>query len=142
MKRALAIVLAAVLLFSAIPMASAGNMKNFTKSKVTFRYGQFADIADTAWFIPGVRSAYEMGLMKGVTDRVFKPTGNLTVAEALAIACRIFSIYTGENTPFSQKTPWYQVYVDYAVEKGIMKEVDGTVDMNDVFKVIVDILGE
>ena len=32
--------------------------------------------------------------------------------------------------------------IDYYNKKGILKEVDGTVDMNDVFNAIVDILGE
>ncbi|MBE5924345.1 MAG: adenylate kinase [Lachnospiraceae bacterium] len=35
-----------------------------------------------------------------------------------------------------------QPLIDYYTKKGIIKEVDGTVDMNDVFKAIVDILGE
>ena len=35
-----------------------------------------------------------------------------------------------------------QPLIDYYTNKGIIAEVDGTVDMNDVFKAIVDILGE
>ena len=35
-----------------------------------------------------------------------------------------------------------QPLIDYYTKKGIIKEVDGTVDMNDVFKAITDILGE
>ena len=35
-----------------------------------------------------------------------------------------------------------QPLIDYYTRKGIIKEVDGTVDMNDVFKAITDILGE
>ena len=35
-----------------------------------------------------------------------------------------------------------QPLIDYYNKKGIMKEVDGTVDMNDVFAAICDILGE
>ena len=35
-----------------------------------------------------------------------------------------------------------QPLIDYYEKKGKMKEVDGTVDMNDVFKAITDILGE
>ena len=35
-----------------------------------------------------------------------------------------------------------QPLIDYYNEKGILKEVDGTVDMNDVFNEIVNILGE
>lgn len=35
-----------------------------------------------------------------------------------------------------------QPLIDYYGKAGIVKEVDGTVDMNDVFQAIVDILGE
>ena len=35
-----------------------------------------------------------------------------------------------------------QPLIDYYTKAGILKTVDGTVDMNDVFKAIVDILGE
>ena len=35
-----------------------------------------------------------------------------------------------------------QPLIDYYNNKGVMKEVDGTVDMKDVFAAIVDILGE
>lgn len=35
-----------------------------------------------------------------------------------------------------------QPLIDYYNKKGILKEVDGTVDMNDVFNAIVNILGE
>lgn len=35
-----------------------------------------------------------------------------------------------------------QPLIDYYTEKGILKTVDGTVDLEDVFKAIVDILGE
>lgn len=35
-----------------------------------------------------------------------------------------------------------QPLIDYYTEAGILKTVDGTVDINDVFKAIVDILGE
>ena len=35
-----------------------------------------------------------------------------------------------------------QPLIDYYKAKGILKEVDGTVDMKDVFAAITDILGE
>ena len=35
-----------------------------------------------------------------------------------------------------------QPLIDYYTEAGILREVDGTVDINDVFAAIVEILGE
>lgn len=120
MKRTIAILLAAVMLFGMIPLASAeAGMDNFQKSQ-TYNAGQFADVNASDWFAPGVQSAFELGLMKGSSDTAFKPTGNLTVAEALAIACRLHSIYADNGQSFTQGSPWYQVYVDYAVSNKIM----------------------
>ena len=35
-----------------------------------------------------------------------------------------------------------QPLIDFYTKKGVLKEVDGTVDMKDVFNAIVNILGE
>ncbi len=50
----------------------------------------------------------------------FNPSGNLTVAEALVLACRLNSMYYGGTGVFQQGSPWYQVYVDYAIEKNMI----------------------
>ena len=34
------------------------------------------------------------------------------------------------------------LYLDYYTEAGVLREVDGTIDINDVFAAIVQILGE
>ena len=124
MKRTLAILLAAVLLLGTVPAAlAAGNMGNFRKTQ-SYTDGQFADVAASDWYAAGVRSAYELGLMKGAGAASFNPSGNLTIAEALTIACRMFSIYHGDGETFPQGTPWYQVYLDYGLANGIIKTLD------------------
>jgi len=120
MKQTIAILLVSVMLLGIAPFASAAaGMDNFQKTQ-TYNAGQFADVKSADWFAPGVQSAFELGLMKGSSDTAFKPTGNLTVAEALTIACRLHSIYAANGETFVQGNPWYQVYVDYAVANKIM----------------------
>jgi len=73
-----------------------------------------------------VATAFEYGLMKGSSDTTFNPTGNMTLAEAVAVAARVHSIYMTGTESFTQGAPWYQVYVDYAVSKGIIESGDFT----------------
>ena len=90
--------------------------------------GQFSDVNENSWFgfnkQQVVASAYEYGLMKGLSDTVFNPSGNVTVAEAITIAARTHCIYAAGKESFEQGSPWYQVYVDYVVANGIIAADD------------------
>lgn len=111
-----------------MPMASAAiGLQNFKKNSYFDEY-KFVDVSADKWFYEGVRSACQYGIMKGNSSFSFNPTGELTVAEALVIACRLHSTYFDNGTTFTQGSPWYQVYVDYATEQRIMRrdELDPT----------------
>lgn len=116
-KRFISGILAAALLLALIPAASAAGLEQFRRSGT---YAGYPDVAADAWYVPGIRGACELGLMQGYEDGTFRPTEDLTVAQALALACRIHSIYNDNGTEFVQGSPWYQVYVDYAVTNKIM----------------------
>lgn len=98
--------------------ASAG-MGNFQKVN-TYAPGTFTDVASGAWYANDVQTAYELGLVMGSSDTTFSPTNNINLASTLALACRIHSIYHTGSANFVQGSPWYQVYVDYAVANGII----------------------
>ena len=93
---------------------------NFVKS-ASYESGRFADVNSNNWFEAGVKTAYELGLMKGNSATTFNPDGETTIAETLALACRIHSIYQGESPDFSGAGLWYQPYVDYAIKTGMIK---------------------
>ena len=89
-KRTLSLILALVMILSMIPMVSAKGLDNF---KPTNTYtGCFADVAAGDWYASSVRSAYELGLIKGISETEFNPNGNITLAEAIALACRLHNI--------------------------------------------------
>ena len=112
------VLLAAMVLPSAAWAAPAG-LDNFQPGE-DYPAGKFTDVPASSWYAENVEAAYELGLVRGVTDTTFEPESTITVAETLALAARLHSIYhTGEAT-FTQGSPWYQVYVDYAVENGII----------------------
>jgi len=96
--------------------------KNFT-AKFKYTPGQFIDISDQ-WYADSVRKVYELGLMKGKPDGTFNPDGPVTLAEAIAMAARLHNISIGGSGEFTQGTPWYDVYVEYAVKNGIIKKDD------------------
>jgi hypothetical protein len=59
--------------------------------------------------------------MRGNEDGTFYAEGKVTVAEAITIAARLHNIYYGYSGQFLQASPWYQIYVDYAVERGMIE---------------------
>ncbi|HIY21531.1 MAG TPA: S-layer homology domain-containing protein [Candidatus Flavonifractor merdigallinarum] len=103
---------------SANPSSGKAGLSNFTKSN-TYTAGQFTDVAAGAWYAASVQAAYEYGLMQGASANRFNINGNLTVAETITIAARLHATYQGEGYTFPAGTPWYQPYVDYAIENGI-----------------------
>lgn len=112
-------VLSVCMLCTAAPMAYAAGLDSFTRNDI-YVSGMFTDVPSNAWYAQNVATAYELGLMKGSSSNRFSPTANLTVAEMLTMACRIHSIYYTGTAEFAPSTPWYQTYVDYAVENGII----------------------
>ena len=109
---------------SALGVTSHGDagMSNFVKTN-DYQPGLFEDVDESLWYgfnnQKAVSNAYEYGLMKGSGDAVFNPGGDVTIAEAIAIAARVHSIYFTGSESFTQGALWYQVYVDYAIENGI-----------------------
>ena len=119
-RRVLSLLLAGVMAASALPgIASAAGLSNFQKSN-TYTPGQFADVPAGSWYAAGVQSAYELGLMTGTSGTAFDPSGNLTLAETVVLAARLHSIYAGDGASFTGGATWYQPYVDYAIQNGII----------------------
>ena len=120
-KRVAGLLLTLALLCGMMPTALAASMDNFKTSNTDFA-GKFTDLAQGAWYMDGVKTAYELGLVLGTSDTTFSPDGNITVGSALALASRLHSIYQTGTAHFEQGSPWYQVYVDYALANGIITQ--------------------
>lgn len=86
----------------------------------TYFQDQFTDVPANQWYTNNVAEAFELGLMKGDSNTSFDPYGSVTVAQAVTMAARIHSIYTRGYEDFQQTGNWYQVYLDYAYENGII----------------------
>lgn len=126
MKKLLSLVLTLALALSlCVPaMAASESMANFQKT-ATYN-NQFSDVSASYWATPSIKLCYEYGFMKGTTPKQFSPTGALTVAEAIVMADRLHEIYTTGQSTLTNGEPWYQTYVDYALENGIVQAGDFT----------------
>lgn len=120
MKRrlcALLLALAAALCLC-VPALAAGS--GFDRVNA-YRAGQFSDVPAGIWCSENVKSAYEFGIMKGRSEDYFDVDGSLTVAETLAMACRIHRGYAGGSLPAEAGSGvWYEPYVEYAKEHGML----------------------
>ena len=101
-------------------LLSASDSAAFAKTN-TYTEGQFTDVPAAEWYAKEVASTYELGLMNGIGGGLFDPEGNVTVAEAVTMASRASSIFAGETIP-SADGEWYQMYVNYALSKGFVKD--------------------
>ena len=116
-KFILGIAAAAALAVGSLSVSAEG----FAKTN-TYTPGMFSDVPATEWYASSVSSSYELGFMKGTADGVFSPEGNMTVAEAVTIAARVHDAYNAKGTTFSQNgANWYDEYVKYAINNGIIK---------------------
>ena len=116
-RKVLSLLMAAVLAIGLLPTAFAG-YENFSAQAAYT--GQFTDVPADEWYYENVRAAYEYGLIDGRSETQFAPDGTLTVAEAIKMAATIHSIYQTGSADFAVSDPWYLVYVDYALENGIL----------------------
>lgn len=121
MKRCVSLLLCVSLAFALAAPASAAGLSGFQKVN-SYEPGQFSDVKPGVWYTQNVKTAYEYGLMTGKRGGKFDPGGNMTIVEAIVVACRLRSAYYGDNAVFARADPWYQPYVDYAKKNGIIEQ--------------------
>jgi len=107
-----------------VAVATEPGLDNFV-NVYDYAYGQFTDVSPSAWYYNNVVNAYELGLMKGSSTTTFNANGNITIAESIALACRLHSTYYDNGKVFKQGSTWYQVYVSYALANGIIDKQYG-----------------
>lgn len=73
----------------------------------------FSDIAAGSWYHDAVAAL--SGALKGYTDGTFRPDRTATVAEFLAVICRVLTVKLPER---AEDAPWYQPHWDTAQDLG------------------------
>ena len=94
------------------------------QDRENYTNGMFSDVQEQDWFSANVRTACMLSLMEGVGGGRFAPGNSVTLAQAVTMAARIHKIYhTGKDSfPRYDGGNWYDPYVDYAREQGIIYE--------------------
>lgn len=118
--------------YKGTPQSTTGNTSGTTSGNTSTGSGQtvitpnynydglFWDVFPSDWFSDEVEVAYNLGLVKGESATFFNPNGNIRISEAITLAARLHSMHYANGMVFVQGTPWYQVYIDYAVANGII----------------------
>ena len=97
------------------------SFSQFEKTSV-YTEGQFSDVPDKAWYSLDVKQAYELGLVNGTGDNVFSPESTMTAAQGITVASRIHASFNEKTIPETTGKNWYDSYVSYALENGIIEE--------------------
>lgn len=121
-----------LMVFTMIPLnvaaeSSVGSLDNF-KRTLTYEPGRFSDVKSSDWFADNVAAAYEYQLVNGTSATSYEPNSNITIAQTITLAVRLHRMFygKGEFIITGWNDPWYQPYVDYAVENGIIKSGEYT----------------
>ncbi|MBE6689161.1 MAG: hypothetical protein E7588_07815, partial [Ruminococcaceae bacterium] len=86
-------------------------------------YSKFTDVKPDSWYYEDVDNAVRLGIINGKNETTFAPDDNLTYAEAIKIAACMYQLYKdGSVYLVPGGNPWYQIYVDYAKDHGIITE--------------------
>ena len=103
-------------------LTPSGSLANFVPIQ-TYEE-QFTDVAQGTWYHDDVAQAFELGLVKGDSATNYNRKGDIKIGETIALACRIHSIYMADGETFAQGEgeKWYDAYVRYAIENGIIAE--------------------
>lgn len=126
--RALACGIIAFVLFTASVGYAAHDVVGIVNFRKVAAYSNdvFSDVSASAWYKENVASAYEYGLMSGNGNRTFSPTGEISIAETITVASRLYGIYHFGYSPLFEDVAsgvaWYAPYVDYALEFGLIPQ--------------------
>ena len=82
--------------------------------------GMFSDVTADDWYAENVKRVYELGLMNGATADCFDTESPLTLTEVIAAAARLHRIYTAGADDFKPGRVWYDIYVRYCLDQGII----------------------
>lgn len=87
----------------------------------------FTDVSENEWYYDTINTVCDAELMKGISETLFDPNGKMTLAEAITMGARLCNKIKGGKddvfTPYEDGN-WYDVYVDFAIENGIIKKGD------------------
>ena len=111
MKKALSVILCVTMILS------------LTSVVFSEHYTSFTDVSPESWYYEDVDNAVRLGIINGKSETTFAPDDNLTYAEAIKLAACMYQLYKdGSVYLVSGENPWYETYVNYAKDHGIITD--------------------
>lgn len=80
----------------------------------------FTDVEAGAWYRETVELAHRLGLINGKSETTYVPGANMNYAEAVKLAACLHQLHSDGRVTLTNGTPWYQSYIDYCREVGIL----------------------
>ncbi len=113
--KTVAALLSALTLLTTVPVTQAAVYDN-----------RFRDVSEKDWFYDSVAEAYTMGIVNGVSPTEYAPDKPLDLASCIKLACCVHQLkQVGTVTLGNGSVNWYDTYVAYALENGIISEAYG-----------------
>jgi hypothetical protein len=86
--------------------------------------GLYPDIDTSAWYAPYVTTMSREGWLKGYPDGNFRPGNNMTIAEFIAVVCRINHVaeISGSSSYNDIGGNWAEGYIKAAEQKGWLND--------------------
>ncbi|MEE1042948.1 MAG: S-layer homology domain-containing protein, partial [Clostridia bacterium] len=85
----------------------------------------FTDLTAASWAISDIRTAYDLGIINGMTETTFEPNNNVTYEQALKMI--VCALNYGEQANSIQATvsnmPWYYGYLQTARNLGLVENI-------------------
>lgn len=83
----------------------------------------FRDVGRAGWYHDDVAAACRRDLVNGITPEIYEPSGLLTAAQCVKLCACMRQLWetgavTLENSPDGF---WYESYIDYAFEQGLLE---------------------
>lgn len=123
-KRIAALCLALALCLSLIPAAAFAESRTGGNGKAVTDI--FTDVPPGCWYVDFLQTAYDNGIVSGVTATTFVPdlpAGSLTHGQILVMVAQLRSRLEGDGYDFlahkDDALEWPRPYLDYCKDKGI-----------------------
>lgn len=111
-------------------MGKSSNSKNANdEKKIEAKPNIFSDVNETDWFYDSIMSAYESGLMQGMSENSFEPSSKLTRAMFITVMNRISDIpkVKGQSVFVDvDDSAWYADAVAWGYENKIISGISET----------------
>jgi len=100
-----------------------------TRSQIPGKEISFSDVARNHWASQYIADAAESGVVEGYPDKTFRPKGNITRAEGLAMIARFAKItqevYSYQYFPDVTSTYWASPIIAGASKAGLLEYLKG-----------------